>query len=377
MSQSKWIDELSLGDVRDAVHQGLMRVLGAYGFVHDTTGEHQLMLRFPGGFHRITIPIFDEKPAYSFRFLLATRLDQVAAVAAVFAGTDVAQHLCSLVDYGYFYGQPGKEYAIDSRPGLALAVTEMNIALVNKLLPLLEHISDVAGLEALYNAPVADTPFQLSKDEGYTALTLARLAGNPGFGAMCLATLAASQPDARRKLQRLIAFLEHDAASTPPQAHKTRFLEDYDGSQQADIEVASNGATGADFYDAHAGFRLELMREAGPALAGFSLRLLRDIFAAHAKACGAAQRFDAPELATLTCALLTRGGVGELTLFTQAMPERALSARAMLGMPLAASMAASLRHACDERTSNPMFSERAPQYEALKGFFGALAARGN
>lgn len=158
---------------------------------------------------------------------------------------------------------------------------------------------------------------------------------------------------------------------------KANFIADYDGAQLADIDVASNGETGPAFEDANAGFRLELMREAGPMLAGFSLRLLRDMFYAHAKACVAAHGFDSAELATLACALLTRGGVGELSLFAASLPERALSARSLLGMPLAGDMAASMRHACDERTSNPMFAERAPQYAALERFFETIAERGH
>lgn len=220
-AQVKWIDELSVRDVRDGVHQGLMRVLGDYGFVHDVTGEHQLLLRFPGGFHSITVPIFDEQREYRFRLLLATRLDQVASITAVFAGIapeDVQDHVCSLVDYGYFHGQQGKEYVIDSRPGLALAVTEMNMALVDKLLPLLDVISEVDGLESPYNAPAGEIAFQLDKDEGYTALTLARLAGNRAFGAMCrilLGALPAGEHGARRNLPQLIAYLENIDPSKP------------------------------------------------------------------------------------------------------------------------------------------------------------------
>ena len=339
-----WIDELSVRDVRDAVHQGLMRVLGDYGFVHDVTGEHQLLLRFPGGFHRITVPIFDEQPQYQFRFLLATRLDQVASITAAFAGVapeDAQDHLCSLVDYGYFYGQQGKEYAIDSRPGLALAVTEMNMAIVDKLLPLLDVISDVDGLEALYNRPAGDIAFQLSKDEGYTALTLARLAGNRAFGTLCrlvLASQPAGEHETRGKLTQLIAHLENldTSASAPPQL------------QALDARPAD-----------------------------LSLRELRAMFCARAESCAAARSFDSAELSKLALALLTRGGVGELSLFAASLPEPALSARLMQAMPLAADMAASMRHACDERTSNPMFSERAPQYRALEGFFAAIAARGH
>lgn len=382
----KWIDDLSVRDIREAVHEGLMKVLGGYGFVHDRTGEHHLMLRFPGGFHRIGVPLWDYKPVYRITFLLSTRLDEVASITAAFRGVvpeSQHAHTCSLVHYGYFYGESEKEYEFDSRPGLALAVTEMNIAIVNKLLPLLDMISDVRGLEALYNAPATGVPFQLHQD-GYAALTLARLAGNPAFASMCpliLGSVHVGNRDLRRNLQRLIPYLENYDPANPappppyPFDENARFIADYDGSQQAELEFASNGATGPAFYDANENFRIALMRESGPMFANFSLRLLRDVFRAQAKACSAKESFDGWVLAAPACALLCRGGVGELDLFAESIPVAALSTRSMLDMPIPADMAASMRHACDERKSNPLFAERAQQYTALERFFGAIAAR--
>jgi hypothetical protein len=378
-------DGLRAGDVRIAIHEGMMRVLGELGFVHDRTDEHALVLHFPGGFHRIGVPIYDYYPLYyECGFHLATRLDQVSAIAASFSGVPV-EHLdaawCSLVDYAYLCGEARKMHVIDSRAGLALAVTEMNIVIVKQLLPLLDQISDLRGMDNLFNGPASMPAFQLHRDDGFNALTLARLAGNADYPALCQRYLAAVNPGnrrLRRNLPRLIAYLDqydaqHPAAPPPvPFEDAARFITEYDGSQFAEIDLASNGEAGQGMRDLHAQFRIELMREAGPAMAGLSLRLLRDLFRAEAKACTAMQNFQACTIADLSQALLSRGGVGELALFAECMPLSALDTPMLTRLPLAADMAEALRYACAERTSNPLFGERAVQYAALEAWFASL-----
>lgn len=375
-------DGLSVGDVRLAIHEGMMRVLGEIGFIHNKTGEHELVLHFPGGLHRIGVPLWNYYPLhYEFSFHLSTRLDQVCAIAASFSGVP-AEHLgaasCSLVGYDYLCGETEKRHVIDSRAGLALAVTEMNIVIVNRLLPLLDQISDLRGLDALFNGPASTPTFQLHRDDGFNALTLARLAGNPDYPALCQRYLAAVYPGnrkLRRKLPRLIAYLDHYDAEHPappppsPSDDAARFIADYDGSQFDEIDLASNSETGQGVRDLHAQFRIELMREAGPAMASLSLRLLRDLFRAEAKACTAMQNFQTRSIADLARALLSRGGVGELALFAECMPLSALDAPMLQQLPLPADMAEALRYACEERTSNPMFGERAVQYAALEAWF--------
>lgn len=350
-----WIDQLSPMDIRAAVLDGLMRVLGPFGFGYVTQGEPALQLAFPGGLHRIVVPIADRHPVYAFSFTLMTKLDAVAAITGAGWAT---------VNDGYFHGESGKQYTVDSRPALALAVTAMNIAAIDKLLPLLDLISDVPGMEALYNAA---GPF--SKDDGHIALILARLAGNPDYAAMRAPILAAVHPG-NRALRRLIDYLDdydaHHPAPPPawPQDDAACFIADYDGTQFDEI-------------DANATLRDELMHEAGPALQTFSLRLLRDMFRAQARACVAGQDFDSRAIAALSLSLLTRGGVGELALFAESIPDSALSVGAMAQLPFAAELAESLRYACEERTSNPMFGERTVQYAALEKYFAAIAARGH
>jgi len=354
-----WIDQLSPMDIRAAVLDGLMRVLGPYGFVYLTEGEQALQLAFPGGLHRIVVPIADHHPAYQFGFTLMTRLDAVAAITADSWAT---------VDYAYFHGESGKQYEVDSRPGLALAITGMNIAAIDKLLPLLDLISDVHGMDALYNAA---GPFR--KDDGHLALTLARLADSPDYAAMRAPALAAVHPGnrtLRRSLQRLIDYLDDYDVDHPapppawPQDDAACFIADYDGTQFDEI-------------DTNATLREELMHAAGPALQTFSLRLLRDMFRAQARACVAGQDFESRAIAALSLSLLTRGGVGELALFAESIPVSALTVGAMAQLPFAAGLAESLRYACEERTSNPMFGERTVQYAALEKYFAAIAARGH
>jgi hypothetical protein len=127
--------------------------------------------------------------------------------------------------------------------------------------------------------------------------------------------------------------------------------------------------------DPHAPFRAELLRHGGVRLEHFSLRLVRDMFEVQAQACTAGADFNTPAIALLAHALLSRGGVGELALFAQSIPVSALPARALSSMPLAAEMASALRYACEERQTNPMFTQWSLQYAALAPFFRALPNR--
>ena len=204
-----------LPDIRDAIHQGMMRVLGDVGFVYDRTDEGQLILRFPGGYHKIGVPVYVYS-GYQFTFFVATRLDEVVAITAPFKGRKGS--VCSQFHYGYLYGEKDKEYEVFSREGLALAIMEMNTVIVNKLLPLLDRISDVRGMDALFNGPSTHPPFQSHGDDGFTALTLARLADNPDYPALCARYLKAMYPgnrQLRRDLPRLIAYLDHYDADNP------------------------------------------------------------------------------------------------------------------------------------------------------------------
>ncbi|WP_167240139.1 hypothetical protein, partial [Massilia genomosp. 1] len=378
-----------LPDMREAIHEGMMRVLGDVGFVYDRTDEGQLILRFPGGYHRIGVPLYKHYPlSYSFHFFLTTRLNEVAAITLPFQGIHpdhVEQDHCSMFDYGYLYGEAGKRYEVVSREGLALAIMEMNTVIVNKLLPLLERISDVRGMDALFNGPPTNPPFQL-RDDGFNALTLARLADNPDYPVLCARYLNAVYPgnrQRRRDLPRLIAYLDHYDAGNPappppfPFDEATRFIADYDGSQVDEIAVKSVGAAGQECFDMHAGFRAELMKGAAPPMRNLPLILLRDLLRAEAMACTAMDDFRLRRIGELFYSLLSRSGVAELAHCAQCVPVAWLSDEKMTGLPFAADMAQSLRHACEERTGHPMSGEQAGRYAALARYFAAFAARGH
>ena len=213
-----------LPDIREAIDEGMMRVLGDVGFVYDRTDGGRLILRFPGGYHEIIVPVVDYYPVcYKFQFHVLTRLDEVVAITAPFKCTNPDHvHLasCSRFNYGYLYGEQDKEYRVTSREGLALAITEMNTVIVNKLLPLLDRISHVRGMDAVFNGPPTEPPFQTDGDKGFSALTLARLANNPDYPALCARYLNKVYPGnrkLRRDLPRLIAYLDrYDAANPAP-----------------------------------------------------------------------------------------------------------------------------------------------------------------
>jgi hypothetical protein len=383
-------DGLNETEVRNAIYEGMMSVLGVFGFVHDRTDEHQLMLRFPGGSHRIGVPIVNRYPLYyEFTVLISTRLDQVATIAATLRGVSsdyIEKAHCSLVGYGYLYGDARKEYQVDSRAGLALAITEMTTVIANQLPPLLEKISDIGGMDALFNGSATDPSFQLHRDDGFNALTLARLAGNPEYPALCARYLSAVHPanrDLRWNLPRLIAYLDDYDADNPappsfvPSDEAERIIAGYDGSQLEAIRVKPYAGRGSAFADENEQFRMELMRKAESLMHNFSLRLVRDLFRAEAITCTAYDNFQRTTFANLSHALLSRGGVDELALFAECMPEAGLGAQRIKELPLAADIAESLRLACAERTTNPMFAARAVQYATLERYFAAVATRGH
>ncbi len=376
----------SLPDIRDAIHTGMMRVLGDVGFVYDRTDERQLILRFPGGWHTIGVPAVNAYRGYQFSFHVITRLDEVAAIAAPFKGIlpdRVQLGACSMFNYGYLYGEKNKEYEVVSREGLALAIMEMNSVIVDKLLPLLDRISDVRGMDALFNGPSTHPPFQTHRDDGFDALTLARLAGNPDYPALCAHYVKAIYPgnrQLRRDLPRLIAYLDHYDADNPappppyPFDDVSRFIAHYDGSQVDEIALAWVSTAGQEFFDANSGFRADLIRS-GPTLE-LPLILLRDLLRAEAMACTAMYRLREWLVANLFYCLLWRGGVAELALCAQCVPVSWLSEERMTALPFAPDFAESLRHACEKRAVNPWLREQAGRYAALETYFAALAARG-
>ncbi len=378
-----------LPDIRDAVHEGMMRVLGDVGFVYDRTGEGHLILRFPGGYHRIGVPLYNYHPVcYKFHFFVTTRLDEVAAIAGPFLGInpDHGKGLaCSQFDYGYLYGKAHTEYRVVSREGLAQAITEMNTVIVDKLLPLLDRISDVRGMDSLFNGPPTNPPFQSHGDQGFDALTLARLADNPDYPALCARYLDAMYPgdrQLRRDLPRLIAYLDHYDAANPAPAppfpfdDATRFIADYDGSQVDEIAVKWVGAAGQECFDIHAAFRAELMQDRTLPMLNLPLILLRDLLRAEAMAGTALYGYEMGRIGQLFYFLLSRGGVAELALCAQCVPVAWLRERGMTEMPFAADTAQSLRQACEKRTSDPMYGEQAGRYAALEKYFATFAARG-
>lgn len=373
-----------LPDIREAIYAGMMRVLGDVGFVYDRTDEGQLILRFPGGHHRIGVPLINWYPlCYRFEFFVITRLDAVAAIAAPFKGIrpdHVEMDSCSQFGYGYLYGEANKKYEVASREGLALAITEMNTVIVNKLLPLLDRISHVHGMDAVFNASPTNPPFQSHWDKGFDALTLARLANNPEYPALCARYLEAMYPGDRqlqRDLPRLIAYLDHYDADNPappppfPFDDVTRFIADYDGSQVDEIAVKWVSTAGQKYFDVHAPFRAKLMQNAARPMRDLPLILLRDLFRAEAMVCTSTYRLQFARVADLFYSLLSRGGVAELAPCAQCIPLPWLGEDKMTELPFAADIAESLRHACEKRTRNPRYGDMAERYASLERYFAA------
>ena len=377
-------DGLTEEKIREAVYDGLMQALGGVGFVHDRTGEHELRLHFPGGFHRIGVPIWNYYPLnFQFTMHVQTRLDEVATITASITSGDpelIATATVVMVKYGFLYGESDKIYTVDSRPALAMAVAEMKSVMVNNLIPLLDRLGDLHALEALFNGPATNPPFQQHKNDGFTPLTLARLADNPEYPALRASYLGAVHPRNRRlkhELSRLVAYLDTYEEGKPPPPFvpytTADFIAAYDGSQFHEIDVAAYecGTRG----DANEGFRVDLLRNTEPLLPNFSMHLLRDLFRAQAKACADQDNFQKTTISQPSYALLSRGGVQELTLFAQCVPLSGLNAEKMRDLPLDAAVAEALRRECAQRTSNPMFAEEAEKYAGLKGYFAAIAAR--
>jgi hypothetical protein len=382
---------LGQDEVRAAIYDGMLQALGEFGFVHEQGGEQALTLQFAGGYHQIRVAIGNNWPRdFTFSLHISTGLDAVSRIVAPLqpgAPEAPARYAVAVIAHQYLHGEADKTYAIDSRAALALAVTDINTVLFNTLLPLLDQISDIAGMEAMFNRPPGVPPFQPQAADGYHALTLARLAGHPGYPALCQRIREGVPADGghlQQGLTRLIACLDaYDAAAPAPLAASAgaatgqqvaQFIADYDGSQLAAIDLlAADAATPS--RDPHAHFRSALMQGADAQLSDFSLRLLRDMFSVEARA-GSASAFRWPVLQALAQALLSRGGVGELALFAQLIPLSALAHKALRSLPLDAGMAESLRYACEERSSNPLFAAQAAHYVSLERYFAALAARG-
>jgi hypothetical protein len=174
---------MKLGDVRDALYDGLARCLPGWklskkdeGFVRQT----------PWGRQRILVPIWNYRPEYLFSFVLTTRLDAAEEIFNLYSG--VAAHLqaqtpTTMTQLSYFFDGAAqtKRFSVTTERDISDAIDSLAPLLSSRILPFLDTHRDATSIDAGLNGD--DKGFDTSDlaSRGLHAVIVAHLANNPRF----------------------------------------------------------------------------------------------------------------------------------------------------------------------------------------------------
>lgn len=178
-------------EIQDIIFLTLQEVLAEKGFRYVKGGEGKLIRRFKGGWHVISAPTLTY-PEPWFDLLVQVRIDIVADIFNELAGVLRPYHkqTCSAIaKLGYFWAESGGQIEdrvikFDSPETLAAEARALFPLLNQKVIPMLDACTDVAGLDRLLNSGNTP-PFSVSnvqnENEATNSLLAAKLAGNPNF----------------------------------------------------------------------------------------------------------------------------------------------------------------------------------------------------
>lgn len=179
-------------EVQDMIFLTLQDELAGHGFRYVKSGEGKLIRRFKGGWHVISAAMDAASLEPWFDLLVEIRLDVVANIYIELAGVLPGYHkdvFSAIANLGYFWAEPGgrNERGVvnfDSPETLMAEVRALFPLLNQKVIPLLDACTDVAGLDRLLNSgntPPFSVQNVLDKSDATNALLAAKLAGNPHF----------------------------------------------------------------------------------------------------------------------------------------------------------------------------------------------------
>ena len=179
-------------EVQDMIFLTLQDELAGHGFRYVKSGEGKLIRRFKGGWHVISAAMDAATLEPWFDLLVKIRLDVVANIFVELAGVLPAYHKdtnSAIANLGYFWAEPGGQNEqgvvnFDSPERLMAEVRALFPLLNQKVIPMLDACTDVAGLDRLLNSgntPPFSVRDWLDEYDATNALLAAKLAGNPHF----------------------------------------------------------------------------------------------------------------------------------------------------------------------------------------------------
>jgi hypothetical protein len=197
-------------EVRDLIYRELAPLLPGF---KAKPREESFVRTIPDGKQAVMVAIFDYKPEFRFSLTLAIRLDPVQEIVNQFSGSPPKYHkitTTTLTQLDWFFpGEPRpKQYSVTSEGDIVAAVKQLAPTIEQKILPFLDRYKDVAAIDEMVNRldPSPDSTHMPVR--GMTALTVARLAGNPDFEALAakyLSDLRSAPP----LVQKYTALIEH------------------------------------------------------------------------------------------------------------------------------------------------------------------------
>lgn len=168
----------------------------------------------PGGAQKIVFSLIDYNPEFRFSLAFTTRIDRAEDIVNRFNEAPASVHhttLTSMTQVSYFFpGEPEpKQYSVQTEDDIRRAVDQVGAVLRAKALPFMDAHRDVAALDRAMNG--GDARFDRSDptNRAMSALTVAKLAGNPRFEELAASYQAAIQHFPEMSTRRLAQVIEY------------------------------------------------------------------------------------------------------------------------------------------------------------------------
>jgi hypothetical protein len=203
-------------EARELVYRAVGNMLASTDFRLERSNEGYVRT-ISEGKQKIGVPFYDFSPRFEFSLVMSMRLDEVEDITWRFAGTvpeDRSETVTAIVQIAYFAPEIPKRFGVWSERDIDGAASILAPIVRERVIPFFDGCKDTQSLDRVlhHSARQLDTSYHPYR--GMSAITVARLAGNPEFDILVskyLAEMTSLPAEDRRKFISLAENLKSGA----------------------------------------------------------------------------------------------------------------------------------------------------------------------
>jgi hypothetical protein len=166
----------------NAIYERLQHVLAHTDFKLQRKAEG-FVRSIPGGWQEVGVPFYIYGDRFEFSIVLSIRLDEIQRITNQFSGSPVECHhmtVTTIIQPEYFLSER-VHFIVRSEEDVQKSVAAIAPTIADRIVPFLDDHKDVEALDRAMNQSVPSADTSHHPYRGMSAITVAKLAGNPHF----------------------------------------------------------------------------------------------------------------------------------------------------------------------------------------------------